>query len=71
MQEGVISITNLLVKCNITASKGEAKRLIQQGGISVNDSVISAIDKIFTKTDIQNGLKIRKGKKYFHKAVWK
>jgi tyrosyl-tRNA synthetase len=66
---GVISILNLLVKCGITASRGEGKRLIQQGGISVNDENISAIDKTFTVAEVKNGLKIRKGKKHFHKAV--
>ena len=66
---GVISILNLLVKCGITASRGEGKRLIQQGGISVNDENISAIDKTFTVDEVKNGLKIRKGKKHFHKAV--
>ena len=68
-QDGVISITNLLVKCGLTASKGEAKRLIQQGGVSVNDAVISALDKSFTEKDVKDGLKIKKGKKHFHKAI--
>ena len=67
--EGNINITSLIVKCNITESKGEAKRLIQQGGISVNDEVISAMDKMFTKAELQEGLIIRKGKKHFHKAI--
>lgn len=69
LQDGTISIVSLLVKCGITASNGEAKRLIQQGGISVNDEVISAIGQTFTKDDLASGLKIRKGKKHFHKAV--
>ena len=68
-ENGVISILNLLVKCGITASKGEGKRLIQQGGISVNDENISAIDKTFTIDEVKNSLKIRKGKKHFHKAI--
>jgi tyrosyl-tRNA synthetase len=50
-------------------SKGEAKRLIQQGGISVNDEIISTLDKTFTKSELAEGLKIRKGKKHFHKAI--
>ena len=67
--EDKINILNLVIKCNFASSKGEAKRLIQQGGISVNDSVISTFDKIYTKEELQSGLKIRKGKKHFHKAV--
>ncbi len=64
-----ISVVNLVVKCGFASSKGEAKRLIQQGGISVNDKVINALDTVFTKSELQDGLKIRKGKKHFHKAV--
>ena len=68
-EDGLISITNLLVKCNITSSKGEAKRLIQQGGVSVNDEVVKAIDITYTKEQFADGLKIKKGKKHFHKAI--
>ena len=67
--EDKINITNLVVKCNFAQSKGEAKRLIQQGGISINDEVVTALDKMYTKSELQDGLKIRKGKKHFHKAV--
>ena len=67
--ENSINITNLIVKCGICTSKGEAKRLIQQGGISINDEIISALDKTYTCEDLKQGLKIRKGKKHFHKAI--
>ena len=66
-----ISLVNIVVKCNFASSKGEAKRLIQQGGISVNDETVSAIDKTYTKSELIDGLKIRKGKKHFHKAIAK
>ena len=69
--ENKISIVQLLVKCGICSSNGEAKRLIQQGGVSVNDNAIAAIDKSFTLDELSNGLKIRKGKKHFHKAILK
>ncbi|MBR6126361.1 tyrosine--tRNA ligase [bacterium] len=67
--DGKINVTSLVVKCNFAQSKGEAKRLIQQGGISINDEVITALDKMYTEAELQEGLKIRKGKKHFHKAV--
>jgi len=67
--DGKISITSLVVKCKFAASKGEAKRLIQQGGISVNDNVISALDTAYSVQDVKQGLKIRKGKKHFHKII--
>ncbi|MBD5401996.1 tyrosine--tRNA ligase [bacterium] len=69
LQDGTIGIINLLVKCGMTASNGEAKRLIQQGGISVNDETVSELNKTFTKEELISGLKIRKGKKHFHKAI--
>jgi tyrosyl-tRNA synthetase len=71
LTDGVINIANLVVKCGLCASKGEAKRLIQQGGISVNDEVVSGLDKTYTTDDLKDGLKIRKGKKVFHKAILK
>ena len=67
--EDKINITNLIVKCNFAQSKGEAKRLIQQGGISINDEVVTDLGKMYTKEELQDGLKIRKGKKHFHKAI--
>ena len=66
-----IGIIDLVVKCGFSASRGEAKRLIQQGGVSVNDATISDLGKTFSKEELQEGLKIKKGKKHFHKAVYK
>ncbi len=67
--EDKISIVNLVVSCGFASSKGEAKRLIQQGGVSVNDEPISALDKTYTKDELKEGLKVRKGKKHYKKAV--
>ena len=69
LAEGKINLSSLVVLCGLCASKGEAKRLIQQGGISVNDEVISDLGKMYNSEDLKAGLKIRKGKKVFHKAV--
>ena len=64
-----INIVNLIVRCGLVSSKGEGKRLIQQGGISINDEIVTKIDKIYSKNDIAKSLKIKKGKKHFHKAI--
>lgn len=64
-----ISILDLLIKCNFSASRGEAKRLIQQGGISVNDNIVSDTQVKYSKADFNNGLKIKKGKKHFCKVI--
>ena len=69
--DGKISITDIVVKCKFASSKGESKRLINQGGISVNDEVISTLDTAFTPDEVKVGLKIRKGKKHFHKITLK
>ncbi len=67
---GQIGIIPLLVKCGLCASNGEARRLIQQGGIVVNDQKITAIDAFFGLEQFTGeGLVIRKGKKVFHRAV--
>ena len=70
LTDGKIGIIDLVVKCGFSSSRGEAKRLIQQGGVSVNDTAVSDLGKTFTKEELQDGLKIKKGKKHFHKAVF-
>ena len=67
--EDKISIVKLVVKCGFAASNGEAKRLIQQNGITINDEGINALDKTYTSSELKEGLIVRKGKKHFKKAV--
>ena len=69
--DGAIDILNLLIKCKFASSRGEAKRLIQQGGISADDIAITELNKTFTPEDLKDGLKIKKGKKHFNKAIYK
>ena len=68
--DGQIGILNLLVACGLAPSKGEARRLVQQGGVSVNDEKITDIDRKFgCELFLGEGLIIKKGKKVFHRAV--
>ena len=69
LTDGSINIIDLLIACKLSASKSEARRLITQGGISVNEEKIDSIDKSFTAEELTSGLKIRKGKKVYHKAL--
>jgi tyrosyl-tRNA synthetase len=71
LTDGKIGMLDLLLLCKLVPSKGEARRLIQQGGLFVNDEKITAVDASVTKDDLTVGLKIRKGKKTFHKAILK
>ncbi|MGN0978963.1 MAG: tyrosine--tRNA ligase [Candidatus Avoscillospira sp.] len=69
LTDGQIGVMDLLVACSLAASKSEARRLVQQGGVFVNDEKVASIDVKFSAEALQDGLKIRKGKKVFHKAV--
>ena len=67
---GSIDVLTLLVKCGLAASEGEARRLVQQGGVSVNDEKVAAIETTFGCEQFTgDGVVIKKGKKVFHKAV--
>ena len=47
----------------------EARRLVEQGGVFVNDEKVPAASFAVTEEQLKAGVKIRKGKKVFHKAV--
>ena len=68
--DGKISILDLLVKTGLAASKGEARRLVQQGGVSAAEEKVTDIGKTFSETDFSEGqLILKKGKKVFHKVT--
>ena len=67
--DGTVGLLELLVKCGLAASKSEGRRLVQQGGVSVNDIKVSDPNTSYSETDFANGIVIRKGKKVFHKAI--
>ncbi len=64
--DGTIGILDLLVKSGLTTSKGEGRRLITQGGISINDEKISDPNELIS---IDEFVIIKKGKKVFHKIL--
>lgn len=61
------TILDILVMTNLAKSKSDAKKLIQQGGISIDGVKISAIDTMITLDKAKDGIVIKKGKKTFHK----
>ncbi len=68
--EGEIDILTLLVKCGLCASKGEARRLVQQGGVTVCGQKVADIEAKFSCKDCcGEGAVIKKGKKVYHKAI--
>ena len=65
-----ISVLDLLTKCGLISSKGEGKRLIQQGGVSVDDKKVTDMFAVVSKADFEKGhVIIKKGKKVHHKAT--
>ena len=71
LQEGNISIVDLMLQCGLASSKGEIRRLIQQGGVTANGEKVASFDLSFDAALLKEGVVIRKGKKVFHKAVLK
>ena len=70
--DGAIGILDLMLKCELIPSKGEGRRLVQQGGVSLNDEKVTDPTKTLTKDDFKDGFAvIKKGKKVFHKVVLK
>ncbi|MBQ6874397.1 MAG: tyrosine--tRNA ligase [Clostridia bacterium] len=69
--DGSIDILTLLVKTELTASKSEARRAVDQGGVSVNNEKVKDIKTSFTKEDIGEELILKRGKKKFMKIICK
>lgn len=66
-----IHIVDLLVKTNLVTSKSEARRLIEQNGISINQQKVT-LEKVITKEDLtEDFIVIQKGKKVFLKVIFK
>ena len=66
-----INIIELLVKSNLASSKGEARRLIIQGGVSVNSEKITSIDFSIDKESFKSEIILKKGKKTYKKITLK
>ncbi len=71
LESGGILLPELMVACGLAASKTEARRLIQQGGVSVNEEKADSIGRVITAQELQKGVKLRRGKKVFRRAVLK
>lgn len=64
-------ILDVLLAGGLIPSKGEGRRLIEQGGITVNEEKISNPNMKFTRDQLKEGIKVRKGKKVFQKIILK
>ncbi|MBR3604582.1 MAG: tyrosine--tRNA ligase [Candidatus Gastranaerophilales bacterium] len=64
-----ISLIDVLVETNLCQSRGEAKKLIQQGGVALDEVKINDLGYKLTRDALQNGVKIKKGKKVYHRVT--
>ena len=72
LADGAIGLIDLLLTTKLAPSKAEARRLIQQGGISVDDQKITDVNAVIAQQAFGKGyVVIKKGKKVFHKAILK
>ena len=70
LTDGSIGILDLMVKCKLAPSKKEARRLVEQGGVTVNDEKVTDVNTAYTAEQLSgDGLMVRKGKKVFHKVT--
>ena len=69
LTDGKIAVLDLMLACKLAPSKSEARRLVQQGGVFADDEKVASIDVTFTADQLKTGIKLRKGKKVYHKAV--
>ncbi|HPZ00017.1 MAG TPA: tyrosine--tRNA ligase [Clostridiales bacterium] len=67
LTEGGISVLDLLLKADLCSSKGEGRRLIQQGGISVDGEKITDPFTAFSEDRLREGMVLKKGKKVYHR----
>ena len=71
LTDGKIGILNLMVACGLAPSNKQARQLVEQGGVLVNDEKVPSAQFAVTEDMLREGVKIRKGKKVFHKAILK
>ena len=69
--DGKIDILALLVKTGLCSSRGDARRNVEQGGVSANDAKVTDIAAAYTKADFADGLVLRRGKKNYNKIIVK
>ncbi len=67
--DGSIDILTLLVKAGLVPSKSEARRAVEQGGVSVDGDKVTDIKKLYTSDELKSGIVIRRGKKSYKKVL--
>jgi len=69
-QNGTIDILGVLVKAGLTASRSEARRAVEQGGVTVNDEKVTDVKTVYAPEALAGeGLVVRRGKKSYKRVV--
>ncbi len=68
-ESGAISVIDILVKAGLCPSKSEARRAIQQGGVTVNDMKVEDVAAAISHAEIEQNIMIKRGKKTFKKII--
>ena len=69
LSDGAMDILTVLVRSGLCASKSEARRNIQQGGVTVDDEKITDISKSYSADELRKGIVVRRGKKNYNKVI--
>ena len=71
LADGAIDLMSLLVKTGLCTTKSDARRNIQQGGVTVDDGKVTDIGKSFSAEELKDGVILKRGKKNFNKVILK
>ena len=71
LTDGAIDVLSLLVKTGLCSSRSDARRNVQQGGVTANEEKVGDIARAFTEAELKAGVILRRGKKSFNKAIMK
>ncbi len=71
LTDGKIGLLSLMVACKLASSNGDARKNVVGGGVTVNDEKVTDVKFEITEESLRQGVKLRKGKKTFHKAILK
>ena len=69
MKEGSVDIVTLLVASGLCSSRGDARRNVEQGGVTAGDEKVTDPKKEYKKEELSKGLVLRRGKKNFIKVI--
>ena len=67
LTDGNIAILDLMLKGGLIPSKGEGRRLVEQGGVSIDDAKVTQVFTLVSAEQLKNGVVVKKGKKVYHK----